>query len=68
MEQLVFRNVGIYKSDAGESPKRKQTTVFIKFVVLLKFINQLQFWLQSESNEGQLNVEKNCICRHRACR
>jgi len=22
----VFRNVGIYKSDAGESPKRKQTT------------------------------------------
>ena len=26
MEQIVFRNVGIYKSDAGESPKRKQTT------------------------------------------
>ena len=24
----VFRNVGIYKSDAGESPKRKQTTYF----------------------------------------
>ena len=23
----VFRNVGIYKSDAGESPKRKQTTL-----------------------------------------
>ena len=22
----VFRNVSIYKSDAGESPKRKQTT------------------------------------------
>ena len=22
----VFRNVGIYKSEAGESPKRKQTT------------------------------------------
>ena len=22
----VFRNIGIYKSDAGESPKRKQTT------------------------------------------
>ena len=22
----MFRNVGIYKSDAGESPKRKQTT------------------------------------------
>ena len=22
----VFRNVGIYKSDAGESPKRKQNT------------------------------------------
>ena len=22
----VFRNVGLYKSDAGESPKRKQTT------------------------------------------
>jgi len=22
----VFQNVGIYKSDAGESPKRKQTT------------------------------------------
>ena len=29
----VFRNVGIYKSDAGESPKRKQTkstTMFTK--------------------------------------
>ena len=26
MEQTVFRNVGIYKSDAGESLKRKQTT------------------------------------------
>ena len=24
----VFRNVGIYKSDAGESPKRKQTRFF----------------------------------------
>ena len=23
----VFQNVGIYKSDAGESPKRKQTTL-----------------------------------------
>ena len=23
----VFRNVGIYKSDAGESPKRKQTII-----------------------------------------
>ena len=23
----VFRNVGIYKADAGESPKRKQTTL-----------------------------------------
>ena len=29
MEQLVFRNVGIYKSEAGESPKRKQTTTHI---------------------------------------
>jgi len=25
MEQIVFQNVGIYKSDAGELPKRKQT-------------------------------------------
>ena len=25
----VFRNVGIYKSDAGESPKRKQTTYIL---------------------------------------
>ena len=25
----VFRNVGIYKSDAGESPKRKQTTILL---------------------------------------
>ena len=25
----VFRNVGIYKSDAGESPKRKRTTCSI---------------------------------------
>ena len=27
----VFRNVGIYKSDAGESPKIKQTTRIILF-------------------------------------
>ena len=26
----VFRNVGIYKSDAGESPKRKQTTFWTR--------------------------------------
>jgi hypothetical protein len=26
MEQTVFRNVGIYNSDAAESPKRKNTT------------------------------------------
>ena len=25
----VFRNVGIYKSDAGESPKRKQATYIL---------------------------------------
>ena len=36
----VFRNVGIYKSDAGESPKRKQTTCRscfnVNFNILLK--------------------------------
>jgi hypothetical protein len=26
MEQTVFRNVGIYNSDAGELPRRKHTT------------------------------------------
>jgi hypothetical protein len=26
MEQIVFRNVGIYTSDAGKLPKRKHTT------------------------------------------
>ena len=35
MEQIVFRNVGIYKSDAGESPKRKQTN----YIVLHYLIN-----------------------------
>ena len=36
----VFRNVGIYKSDAGESPKRKQTTLCIR-------LNLLYGWLKS---------------------
>jgi len=31
MEQIVFRNVGIYNSDAGKLPKRKHT----KFTVLV---------------------------------
>ena len=31
----VFRNVGIYKSDAGESPKRKQTTIVLDILLLL---------------------------------
>jgi hypothetical protein len=34
MEQIVFRNVGNYKSDAGESPKRRHTDS----VCLRKFI------------------------------
>jgi len=28
----VFRNVGIWISDAGESPKRKHTTRYFMFV------------------------------------
>ena len=39
MEQIVFRNVGIYKSDAGESPKRKQTTLLcFDFLTLYLFL------------------------------
>ena len=49
----VFRNVGIYKSDAGESPKRKQTTFWTrrkleikKFsIVLLLFQLQINMYL-----------------------
>ena len=40
MEQIVFRNVGIYKSDAGESPKRKQTTYFLNFPSLPNIRNE----------------------------
>jgi predicted cupin superfamily sugar epimerase len=29
MEQTVFRNVGIYNSDAGELPRRKRTTIYM---------------------------------------
>ena len=37
----VFRNVGIYKSDAGESPKRKQTTFSI-YVFLSRTVKVLR--------------------------
>ena len=36
MEQTVFRNVGIYDSDAGELPRRKHTTAI--FVVETKCV------------------------------
>jgi len=45
----------------------KMNWVSIKFFILLKCIDLLQFWLESESNEGQLNVEMICICRQLAC-
>ena len=32
----VFRNVGIYKSDAGESPKRKHTTLCQLLIFITK--------------------------------
>ena len=37
----VFQNVGIYKSDAGESPKRKQTTFWIRRKLEIKYLTFL---------------------------
>ena len=37
----VFRNVGIYNSDAGELPKRKHNMFLIMFIILsTKFTNE----------------------------
>ena len=42
----VFRNVCIYKSDAGESPKRKQTTFWTRRKLEIKNILwQLHVWV-----------------------
>ena len=41
MEQTVFRNVGIYISDTGESPKRKHRTIFVCNVTVLILGSQM---------------------------
>ena len=43
MEQIVFRNVGIYNSDAGELSKRKHNTkvVFTKAVEMYESLKHI---------------------------
>ena len=48
----VFRNVGIYKSDAGESPKRKQTTNVIFEYFFKKSARKSQVSLKYDTNNG----------------
>ena len=47
----MFRNVGIYKSDAGESPKRKQTTFWTRRKLEIKNNRTLL-----EYSHGKVNV------------
>jgi hypothetical protein len=64
----VFRNVGIYKSDAGELPRKKHTTsneiivaIFVRQLATLEFVYDILLYcvcLRLESSQRRLTGDR----------